>query len=226
MSLAQFFFAMQDPDSGAGLRFPSCTANPPPNRKGTLDIFPKDAGYHQQIVRDVYRLVGRIYSQTGSVTLANSVTETTLLSGSFVGSKTLQANGLMIGHGLRVRAWGRFSTLDPTPGTLRIKLKLGAVTIGDTGAQLLTPGVVDRLWRFDSLAVVRTEGATGTIFPWSVWEHLIPAGQGNPTWWELPNLAAVTIDTTVDNALDLTAQFSVANASNKIICDNVLVEVA
>jgi len=71
------------------------------------------------------------FSQTNSVTLANSTVETAI-SGTGVGSLTLPAGTLAVGTVLRFRLLGFHSSVS---GTIRIRAYLGATVILDTAAQ-------------------------------------------------------------------------------------------
>lgn len=170
-------------------------------------------------------LSGVIYTTTASTTVANTVTETTLV-GSGVGTDTLPTNFLVAGKTVRVSAWGVYSTTG-TP-TLRYRVRMGGIAgtvVLDTAAQTTASGVTNRGWRVDGLITCRTTGAGGTVF-----------GQGSSTvssaafaaasgTWDMENTATTAIDTTAAQQVVLSAEWGTASASNTITCSNFMVEV-
>lgn len=165
------------------------------------------------------RTNGLVYSQTNTVTVANTVTATTLI-GAGVGSNTLQANFLKVGDIIRLRAQGVFSRAS---GTLTLAFRYGATTLMTTPAFTVGNGA-NNVWVAEGEMTIRSVGAAGTIM-----------GQGGVTFpvfsgaatgsTEMPNLANVTIDTTTANAITCFATWSVAAAGNTISATNINIEV-
>ena len=157
------------------------------------------------------------FVQTASVTVANTVTETTLL-GAGQGNLTLPANFLTLGRTGKFEAWGVLSSLTLTPGTLTFNLKLGSVVLASTGAVALIPSLANALWHAEITVTTRTIGVTGTVM---VQGKLTITNALADSVEVLSNgVSVVTIDTTVSEALDLTATFSIASASNTITLTN------
>lgn len=159
-----------------------------------------------------------LFTATADATVGNTTTETTLF-GSGSGSLTLSANYLTTGKTVAVRMWG-YITTNVTP-TFRLRLKLGSTVIADSVA-VATPniGATARPFIVDAIITCRTTGATGTVM--AQVEYLIGgtassltvATEGSET------NAAVTIDTTATQAVDLMATWGAANAQNTVTVTN------
>jgi hypothetical protein len=150
---------------------------------------------------------------TSTATVQNSTSEGTLL-GTVIGSATLPASVLQPGRTVRVRVMGVLSTA-AAPGTLNLKLKFGSTQIVATGAQTPTGSLTTRLFQIDVLITCRTTGGSGTVFAQGAFRYM-PAATGNETVWEMASTATVTIDTTASQAVDVTATWNTADASNII----------
>ncbi len=157
-----------------------------------------------------------LFVSTADGSVTNTATEGTLI-GTGTGSLTLPANSLKVGQAISIRATGHYST-QLTPTTLNIRLKLGSTTIMATGDQ--TPGgsISQLNWRLDTIIVVRSIGGSGTVMGQSFWEHQATAIAA-PFFWEMLNTAAVTVDTTAGQAVDLTADWGAGvAAADSITC--------
>lgn len=157
-----------------------------------------------------------IFVSTSSATVANTVTETTLV-GSGVGSATLAANSLIAGRGIRVRADGYIGT-HSTAGTVRIRVKYGSTTVLDTGAQTMTNSLSNRRWSVDALIMTRTTGASGTVIGQGAFEYNTAATTAGAI--DMVATATTTIDTTASQAISMTIEWGTANAANTITCTN------
>ena len=157
-----------------------------------------------------------VFSQTASVTVGNTVTETTLV-GAGQGSVTLPANFFIVGKAIRMTMRGVVSS---TGGpNITVKVKLGATTILTTGA-VAAASATDDGFVLDALLTCRTVGATGTIFSQGSFQELIVAGN----IMDMANTAAATIDTTGTLAIDVTVEWGAAAAGNTITATNFIVE--
>lgn len=164
------------------------------------------------------KVVGVIYRSIADKTVANTLTETSLVGTGVPGqSGTLGANFFNVGSSLRWRLMGYLS--DTGTPTLQIKVKLGSTIIYDTTAITLPNLSGNQLFFMEGRSTCRTTGATGTVFSTSeVFCNTGASSLGNldlivPT-------AAVTIDTTVSQTFDVTATWGTASASNSITINN------
>ena len=150
---------------------------------------------------------GSLFKQTGDVTIANTVTETTLID-TGVGSLTIPANWLVVGRGLRVTARGYHSSSGNPTVTLRVKL--GAVTLA-TASTAGGNGTNDA-WEVSIDVVCRTIGGSGTVVVAGYYaEH-----HSNGAQVGFSATSPVTVNTTISNVFDLTFEWGTASASNTI----------
>jgi hypothetical protein len=144
-------------------------------------------------------VTGRIFTQTASVALTNSTTETSLL-GTGSGSKNLSANFLTVGKTIRISALGSWGYAS---GSVTLRLKRSSTVLATLS---WTPGggtsgIVSVL---DALLTCRSTGASGTV------SYFFRHSSGG-----FVHGATVTLDTTLAGDIDVTAQFGTAHASNR-----------
>jgi hypothetical protein len=159
-------------------------------------------------------LQGVIFTQTATGTAANTASETTI-SSTGVGTLTLPTDFFVVGKTLRIRGKGfHSSTASPT---LNLKVKFGSTVINATGTHThhnATNGYFD----FECDITCRTTGAGGTVFSQGIFtdatDHV-----------SMGNTATISVNTTTTQAITVTAQWSVASASNTISMTNLTVEV-
>jgi len=160
------------------------------------------------------------FTQTASVTVGNSTTETTLF-GAGQGSLTLPINTLATGKRVRWTLMGVIS--DTGTPTLNLRIKVGGATIASTGAVALVGTVVNRVFRLQFELTCRSIGASGTVI-----------GQGSFWYDNSTNLgttegiamtATATVDTTAQLTLDATAEWGTADPADTLTVTNATVEV-
>lgn len=161
----------------------------------------------------------RLFEQTANVTVADTVTETTLV-GAGVGSATLPAGTLAAGTAIRVSAKGLYGTTGAP--TLRWRVKLGGTTILDTTANNAPAAISAKLWELDAVIVCRTAGAPGTALGNGVIFYHTTHTAGQPDDFA-PNSATSNVTTTGSLAFDLTVEWGTQSASNTVTCTNLSV---
>jgi hypothetical protein len=169
-----------------------------------------------------------VSAQSDGTALANSTTETSLLPTQ--GLWTLGANYFDTpGQTLRIRAMGRISTVVTTPGTLTFRMKFNTtpIAVATSGALALNVAAKTNVtWILDWDLTCRTvgSGTAATLMFSGQWqsEAVIAspaAGAGGAASHIFPASAPAVgtgFASTVANLVDLTAQWSVANAANSI----------
>ena len=160
-----------------------------------------------------------LFTQTSTVTVANTVTETAITDGG-VGSLTLPANYLVAGRSFRLFGSGFHSNANNN--TLRIRVKLGSVTVLDTGAQGSNASTNDG-FIISANITCRTTGASGTVMAQGEYKEFTGTPSAHDTY-QLVNTATTTIDTTASNAISITVEWGTASASNTISLTNFTVE--
>lgn len=150
----------------------------------------------------------------GGNTITNTVTET-----AFASSYTFPANTASQGNVVQVSARGLYSEVGPP--TLRLKVKLGSVTLMDTGVVTLAAVATAALWTLDATLVFALVGASGTVEA----QGLASVFPGATVRQDLPmtNAAVISLDTTPALALTVTAKWGTASASNTITLRQLLI---
>ena len=159
------------------------------------------------------------FAQTASVTVADTASETTII-GTGEGSLKLNANSTLAGKTFKIKGAGVFSNTS-TP-TLDIKIKLGSVTLLDTGAITTVTSASNRLFLFEGLVTVRSVGSSGTAFAQGTFTETATTGSGK--LYPMANTSTSAVDTTANLAFNVTAQWGSASASNTITLTNLVIE--
>lgn len=168
--------------------------------------------------------VGCIFTQTASVTVNNTATERTLI-GAGIGTLTLPANALAIGKTIRIMASGYYSFIGTLAQTLTFRIRLGGIAgtiVLATGVNPAAAIIANRSWRIDAEITCRTLGALGTVFSQGMVTLSTTAVLG--TVWDMMTAITSAINTTVAQAIVVTADWNGAVAGDTITCTNLTVE--
>lgn len=164
-------------------------------------------------------------TQSDGAAVANTTTETTLLpshASIILPSDTFGE----LGTTFELQAFGRISTVVTTPGTLTFRLKLGGTGASGTAVAasqafaLTTTAQTNDTWKLTWFLQTRAVGSAAALMHVGQWtagalnnsttapqDSLIPA--------TAPAVGA-TFDSRQPQQVDVTAQWSVANAANSI----------
>ena len=147
-----------------------------------------------------------LFISNADVVVANTVVETSVI-GTGAGTVTIPAASLKLNTKFIIMAQGIIS--DTANPTFQLRVKLDSTLIGDSGANALG-AISNDHWFAQIEFVVRSVGVTGTImasggFLTSQNDH-----------FAIVNTSVITIDTTVDQILDLTVEWGTANAANTV----------
>lgn len=154
-------------------------------------------------------VTGSFYKLMTSQTVANSIIETSLFNDlNSIGTRTIPANFLQVGSSINVLMGGTLDTVGAVAQGLRIRCKLGGVTFADTGIMSTINGPGDN-WNIRMGFTVRSTGALGTFINTGSFTTKNVYGNLNLT-------TTSTIDTTISNLFEITAQWSVADPLNII----------
>lgn len=154
-------------------------------------------------------------------TVVNSTAETTLLptgTGNANGSLVFPSYYLNVAKTFRIYACGFHSTV--SNATIDIKIKLNNTIILDTGVVPSGNGTND-FWEVRAVFTCRSTGTTGTLFSQGFYFE----GGGGGNNFPMVNIAANTIDTTIPQTLDMTAQWGTQSNSDTITMTNAFIEV-
>ena len=137
-----------------------------------------------------------------------------------IGGVELLKNGFTVGKTYRVSGAGVFSNTG-TP-TLDIKVKLGSTAILDTGAITTVTTASNREFYFQGLITVTVLGSSGAVNAQGLFHETATTGAGKV--YPMANAAAVTVNTTTNQTLSVTAQWGASSASNTITLTNLVLE--
>lgn len=160
---------------------------------------------------------GVIATQTSSVTVANTTTETSLI-GTLFGTNTLPADFFVAGRTIRITARGyHSSTANPN---INVRMKLGSTTICSTG-NVASGNGSNNGFLIDCELVCRTTGGSGAFIGQGNYEELHNSGAKIG----MVSTATSSINTAASQVADVTVQWGTANAGNTFTCTNLTIEV-
>jgi hypothetical protein len=203
--------------AGASINIPAGTA---PTTPATGDVWTSTTQQtlNTQQAGVTQNLVGTIFTGTADATIANTVTETTLIP-SGVGTVTLPANFLTVGKTIKIDAWGIWEA-DTISSTLELRAELGGTLLCTTGAQTMVTCEGGE-WHAEIIFTCRTTGVSGTTFSQGEVDFMSAFTTSVKHW--MRRSATNTIDTTASNAIDITATHGAADPDNSITTTNITV---
>ena len=152
-----------------------------------------------------------VFAQSTTVTVANTTAATTLL-GTLTGSSTLPANFFGVGKTIIVYVTGTYNSTG-TP-TCTLNLTIGGVAMGSI-VLTHTSGITTGFYDAQFVITCRTTGASGTLQYSGIGR--LNTGTATATGAFFQNsTTSGSVNTTGTLAVDLTATWSAANASNSI----------
>src|SRR5665213_1126498 len=155
-----------------------------------------------------------LYSQTGIAggdTVANTVTQTAFPSSDY----TVLANSLAAGDVLRLRCWGTYSVLFVSTTNLTVAIKMGSTTlVGIAALPNVTENATNLSWNLEALFTVHSIGSSGSIEAQG--ETTFEADSLTQTSGFGPNTAPITVNTTINEAVQVFVTWGAANAGNSI----------
>ncbi len=165
---------------------------------------------------------GGMASIISNLDVVNTTTETQLI-GFIIPTASLTA-----GMFFRIEAGGFCGdTLAYPTMTWRVRMGNSSLSRALLDSVVLTPSSVgtSRPWMFHGFGTIRTTGETGTViesnflFPFGIGAFATAQVRGGTI------TAAQTVNTTADNILEVTFQWSAAHAKNTLSCYNAVIEI-
>lgn len=198
-------------------------AGSPANGESWYDSTQKALTLSQEGLKVYYG--GAIYAATAGATVANTVTETSIIgTAPSTNTKTLPANFFVPGRTIRVTVRGVVSTDGVAPRIVTIKLKLGSTVIA---SPLLQPELSANSegWAATFEITCRTTGSSGTVVGAGFALVINNARTALIADAAPTSTSTTTINTTTTQAIDVTVTWSNASASNTITSTIALIEV-
>lgn len=156
-----------------------------------------------------------LYSQTANSTpVTNTTSELSLLDGG-VGTLTVPANGFQIGDSFQANLSGHINSKNNDKLHIRVKTSTG-VLLADTG-QVTMPSCTNQHWDLKINFTVRSLGVAGVASIASTVMFTYTKNASNA--FEGENVSVInntTFDTTINNTLEVTAEWNQADPLNSI----------
>lgn len=150
-----------------------------------------------------------LFSQVADTDVENTTDATSVL-GSGRGTKTIAANEIDQGSVIVIVGHGYLSTTGEP--TLKISVTLGGSEVCATEVFTTADTITDQGFTFRAEIVCRSTGATGSVVAGGTFEY--DAGNQH----KLQKTSATAINTTGTLAVDVTATWGTASASNTLTC--------
>jgi len=140
------------------------------------------------------------------------------------------------GRTIRISAWGVLSSLTATTPNITLRFRMGTGTLSATfvvasGALAFTStAITNGSWRLEGQLTCRNTGTAGTgmfmgqVFLPNLTAATTVGGEGYNNTMPVTGSAVGTIDTTVQNLMSLSAQWSASSASNSITVQQYILE--
>lgn len=159
-----------------------------------------------------------------SETVVNTTEETNFTSNQT--NCTIPAGIINAGNTLRFIACGKFSTKTGTVGTLSIRLKIGTLVINTNIVTLgSNTAAVDSGFQFIGQVQFRTNGVTGSAYSNLLCAFDVAGAGGTAATFVNSSNGTNLIDTTINNTIQMSAQWATANENNSITLEQVTFEI-
>jgi hypothetical protein len=157
---------------------------------------------------------GGLFSQTGDSTpITNTTTERTMVNGG-VGALFVPANNFRVGDSFIATMHGNLTCQNNA--TIRIKIKANSIVVADTGLITLDRATSNH-YDLSIYFTVRQIGVAGVASLMTTGTFTYNRSSNNmPERSGIESLNSTNFNTTIDNVLDITAQWGSASASNSI----------
>lgn len=160
----------------------------------------------------------RLFAQTANSTIiTNTDVESSLINGG-VGSLSVPANGFQVGDSFRVVMAGVVNANNNENITIRVKA--GSIILLDSNLQNLGSSVINDVWSLNIDFTIRTIGGPGVASIVTLGSfHYTKTNNASVQGFGFNNINNTTFDTTIPNALNVTAQWQTASTGNNIYSD-------
>lgn len=170
----------------------------------------------------ILKPIGVIYTLTDDGVVGNTAISTSV-AGTGEGGRELPADFLVDGRVIRVKAGGYYSTAGADTDII-MRFASSATVLADTGTITLPVSQADQWWAVEAELVCRAAGASGTHVAHGVLMYKSDAGS-ETLIAPLVNTSGITLDTTGTQTIDISVEWTTADASNVIRCQWMTIEV-
>jgi hypothetical protein len=159
-----------------------------------------------------------LFAQTANSTIiTNTTVESSLINGG-VGTITIPANGFQVGDSFRAVFGGVMNANNNQNITIRVKA--GSIVLLNSGPQNLGSSVINDVWSLNIDFTIRAIGAAGVASIVTLGAfHYTKTNNASVQGFGFNTINNTTFDTTISNALNVTAQWGSASSGNNIYSD-------
>ena len=158
-----------------------------------------------------------LFSQTGDSTPISATTSELSLIDGGIGTLSVPASGFSVGDSFTAEIAGVLNVGNNQ--TLRIRVKSNSVVLLDSGAQTIT-NITNDVWNMSITFTIRQIGGAGVASIVSLGAfHYTKTNNGTVEGFSFNTVNNTTFDTTIQNTLDITAEWGAVNALNSIYSD-------
>ena len=159
-----------------------------------------------------------LFAQTANSTIiTNTTVESSLINGG-VGTLTIPANGFAVGDSFRAVFGGVMNANNNQNITIRVKA--GSIVLLNSGPQNLGSSVINDVWSLNIDFTIRAIGAAGVASIVTLGAfHYTKTNNSSVQGFGFNTVNSTTFDTTISNALNVTAQWDTASSGNNIYSD-------
>lgn len=198
------------PSGVAPVKFTNLNSNSTRTNGRTLALIVNTSGEMQAAA-----FGSQLFAATADGSVANTTSELTAI-GTGSGTLTIDGGTVEVGDRFELELDGYHSS---NGNAITLKFKIGSTTVCDYGSISLPGGITSQRFRVKITFTVRATGASGTVqAQMDSWFY--NPGTGLEAIYPAVNTATTTIDWTANQTLNVTAQWSVANASNVLKVTN------
>jgi hypothetical protein len=135
-----------------------------------------------------------------------------------VGTLTIPANGFQVGDSFRAVFAGVMNANNNQNITIRVKA--GSIVLLNSGPQNLGSSVINDVWSLNIDFTIRAIGAAGVASIVTLGAfHYTKTNNASVQGFGFNTINNTTFDTTISNALNVTAQWGSASSGNNIYSD-------
>jgi hypothetical protein len=165
-----------------------------------------------------YTITGGLFAQTANSTIiTNTDVESSLINGG-VGSLSVPANFFKAGDSFRVVMAGVVNANNNQNITIRVKA--GSIILLDSNLQNLGSSIINDVWSLNIDFTIRTIGGPGVASIVTLGSfHYTKTNNASVQGFGFNSINNTTFNTTIPNALNVTAQWQTASTGNNIYSD-------
>lgn len=159
-----------------------------------------------------------VYTATADKSVTNTSAEVSLFSGTanmMDAGLTIPGGSLYVGRTYQSTIRGAYSTQGLLPGNLTIRVKLGGVTVATAAMTALVGAILEKGFLIAFTLTCRSLGTNGSVAV--AGDVGFNTALNDRILYEIQTVTNPVVNTTVDQQLDVTAQWQTASTPNSLL---------